>query len=102
MECKEVVELIPAYVKGELTRNQMNEVSEHLQNCNSCYEEAEKWEELFAELRSLVNYTHKPEKKVAQLTRGKTSSLTPWIVGGVGLGVGVLLAAGGALLWRKK
>jgi len=96
------VELIPAYVKGELTKNQMNEVSEHLQNCNSCYEEAEKWEELFAELRSLVNYTHKPEKKVAQLTRGKTSSLTPWIVGGVGLGVGVLLAAGGALLWKKK
>jgi len=44
VECKEVVELIPAYVKGELTRNQMNEVSEHLQNCNSCYEEAEKWE----------------------------------------------------------
>jgi len=43
VECKEVVELIPAYVKGELTRNQMNEVSEHLQNCNSCYEEAEKW-----------------------------------------------------------
>jgi len=96
------MELIPAYVKGELTKNQITEVSSHLQSCNSCYEEMEKWEELFAELRSLVNYTHKPEKKVAQLTKGKVSSLTPWIVGGVGLGVGVLLAAGGALLWRKK
>jgi len=62
VECKEVVELIPAYVKGELTRNQMNEVSEHLQNCNSCYEEL-RMEELFAELRSLVSYTHKPERK---------------------------------------
>jgi len=53
VECKEVVELIPAYVKGELTRNQMNEVSEHLQiaiaamkrlrNGKSCLPNFEVW-----------------------------------------------------------
>jgi anti-sigma factor RsiW len=90
---------MPEFVRGELPKNKMNEISSHLNTCNDCCEELEKWDELFTELRSLVNYTHKPELKIDFSSKEKTS-LTPWIVGGVG--VGMLLAAGGALLWRRK
>ncbi len=92
-------ELIPEFLRGELTKNQINDVSAHLNTCNDCYNELQNWDELFDELRSLVNYTHKPEKDIVTLAKGKTS-ITPWIVGSVG--VGVLLAAGGALLWKKR
>ncbi len=41
MKCKEIQNIIPKYIDGSITDEELEEMLQHISNCSECYEELE-------------------------------------------------------------
>lgn len=53
MTCKEVEQMVMPYINDELTDRELAKFLEHIENCQSCYEELEIYYTLYAGLSQL-------------------------------------------------
>ena len=53
MDCREILELLPLYIEGELEKSKENAVKKHLEECKSCAEELRFLENILSEAGKL-------------------------------------------------
>jgi len=87
MNCKKYIDLLPLYVTGDLDKPERDDVEAHLEQCENCREELQKYSELASLLKSASSngiteveklklendiYRAMAKKKIANASKGNT------------------------------
>ena len=86
MACEEYEKLIPAYLDGELSKEQKGRLEEHLRECSHCSEELLKFKKL-KEVTEEMKFVEPPEEAWRRYWTGVYNRLergTGWILTSIG------------------